>query len=73
MEYSDDDYQQVMSANLESTYKLSQVPLSMRQYTWLITACTYGANLQQLLAFMNMPSCGWTIERPDSSAGYNCS
>ncbi len=29
IEYSDDDYQQVMSANLESTYKLSQVPLSM--------------------------------------------
>ena len=29
IEYSDDEYQQVMSANLESTYKLSQVPLSM--------------------------------------------
>jgi Tropinone reductase 1 len=29
IEYSDDEYQQVMSANLESTYKLSQVPLNL--------------------------------------------
>jgi len=28
IEYSDDDYQQIMSANLESTYKLSQVPFN---------------------------------------------
>ena len=28
IEYSDGEYQHVMSANLESAYKLSQVPLN---------------------------------------------